>query len=103
MWAAGAVRAAYRPLPDFSGPLIHTPMGAFPPGMTTVFHKGPDVVVPGVIPVLVAVLVGAVSPALLAAQAVLAAVVLAVVVHPKGEPARPRRQPTSSRASASSS
>ena len=96
VWAAGAVRAAYRPLPDFSGPLIHTPMGAFPPGMTTVFREGPDVVALGTIPVLVALLTGAVTPALLGAQAVLAAVVVAVV-------ARPGRQPASSRASARSS
>src|SRR5699024_10990301 len=33
VWAGGAVRSAYRPPPDFSGPLIITPMGAYPPGM----------------------------------------------------------------------
>lgn len=81
------MRAAYRPLPDFSGPLIDTPMGAVPPGLTTVFLKGPDVASLGAIPVLVALLVGAPGPALLVAQAVLSAVVLAIVARP-GKPER---------------
>jgi len=103
VWAGGAVRAAYRPLPDFSGPLVHTPMGAFPPGMLTVFREGPDVVALGVIPVLVAVLVGTASPAVLATQAALAAVVLAVVARPRARRASSKAQPASARTSASSS
>ncbi|WP_221934823.1 DUF6297 family protein, partial [Georgenia yuyongxinii] len=78
VWAAGAVRAAYRPLPDFSGPLIHTPMGALPPGMSTVVSKGPDVAILCAVPVLVALLVGAVPPVLLAVQAALAAAAVAI-------------------------
>ncbi|WP_249043203.1 DUF6297 family protein, partial [Georgenia thermotolerans] len=87
VWAAAVVRAAYRPLPDFSGPLVHTPMGALPPGMTTVVSKGPDVASLGAIPVLVALLLGAVPPALLVAQAVLAVVAVAVAARP-GRPGR---------------
>ncbi|WP_344382895.1 DUF6297 family protein, partial [Georgenia ruanii] len=82
VWAAAVVRAAYRPLPDFSGPLVHTPMGALPPGMTSVVAKGPDIASLGAIPVLVALLLGAVPPALLAAQAVLAVIAVAVAARP---------------------
>lgn len=82
VWAAGAVRAAYRPLPDFSGPLIHTPMGALPPGMSTVVSKGPDVAILCAVPVLIALLLGAVPSVLLAVQAALAVAALAVAGHP---------------------
>ncbi|WP_164737390.1 DUF6297 family protein [Georgenia sp. SYP-B2076] len=86
VWAGAAVRAAYRPLPDFSGPLIHSPMGSLPPGLSTVIVKGPDVASLGAIPVLIALLVGAAAPALLVVQAALSAIVLAIVARP-GRPA----------------
>ncbi|MFC7405482.1 DUF6297 family protein [Georgenia alba] len=80
-WAAGAVRAAYRPPPDFSGGLVHTPMGAFPPGALSVVSKGPDVALLCAAPALLAVLTGTISPPLLWLQAALTAVALAVAAH----------------------
>lgn len=81
-WAAGAVRSAYRPDPDWSAPLIHTPMGSFPPGLTTVVSVGIDVVVLGAIPVTVALLAGVVNPVLLLAQLLLTVVVVGIAVRP---------------------
>ncbi|GAA4430003.1 hypothetical protein GCM10023169_32890 [Georgenia halophila] len=78
VWAAGAVRAAYREPPDFSGGLIHTPMGAVPPGAAAAFSKGPDIAILFSAPSLVAVLIGTVSPVLIGVQAGLAVVALAI-------------------------
>jgi hypothetical protein len=72
VWSAAAVRAAYRPLPDFSGPLVHTPFGVVPPGLGAAFLVGPDVVALGTLPLLVAVVGESVTPGLLVAQGVLA-------------------------------
>jgi hypothetical protein len=82
VWAAAAVRAAYRPLPDFSGPPIATPMGPVPSGLGSVVSKGPDVALFGSLPVVGAFLLGEVPPTLLAGQAVLAVAVLALVARP---------------------
>lgn len=84
VWAGGAVRSAYRPQADFSGPLIVTPMGVFPPGMATIANTGPDVVLLGAIPLLVAVLVGAVTPVLLGLQVALTALAVVLAVRPSG-------------------
>lgn len=81
-WAGGAVRSAYRPYPDWSAPLIVTPMGAFPPALASVASAGPDVVVLGAIPLAVAVLTGGVPLVLLGVQAALTAVVVAIAAHP---------------------
>ncbi|MFC4555604.1 DUF6297 family protein [Georgenia faecalis] len=88
VWAAGVHRSAYRAAPDWSGPLVITPMGAFPPGMSSFALKGPDVAILGAAPVAVALLVGTAPPLLLAVQAVLTAVVLAVAAHVPKPPAR---------------
>lgn len=82
VWAGGAVRSAYRPEADFSGPLIVTPMGAYPPGMATIANTGPDVVLLGAVPLLVAVLVGAVTPVLLVLQVALTALAVVLAVRP---------------------
>ncbi|UNX53855.1 DUF6297 family protein [Georgenia sp. TF02-10] len=89
VWAAAGVRAAYRPLPDFSGPLVHTPMGSIPPGIGAVVAVGPDLAALGSVPVLIALVLGAVPPALLAAQAGLAVVALAVAARVPARPHRP--------------
>ncbi len=78
VWAGAAVRSAYRPAPDWGGPLVATPAGAVPIGAAVVLSRGPDVVVLGLVPVLVAVALGTVVPGLLLAQAVVSAVVVAV-------------------------
>ncbi|WP_447925206.1 DUF6297 family protein [Georgenia muralis] len=90
VWSAAAVRAAYRPLPDFSGPLVHTPFGVVPPGLGAAFLMGPDVVAVGTLPLLAAVVGGSVTPGLLGAQGVLA--VAALVLAGRQRPA-PRNRP----------
>lgn len=78
VWAAAAVRSAYRPAPDWGGALVATPMGALPAGVAGVVARGPDVALLGHVPVVVAVLLGTVPPALLAVQVAVSAVCLAV-------------------------
>jgi hypothetical protein len=86
-WAAAAVRAAYRDLPDFSGPLVHTPMGSIPPGTSAVAVIGPDVALVGAVPVVLALVDGQPSALLLAVQAAVSGAALAFVATP---PRRPR-------------
>jgi len=81
VWASGAVRSAYRPPPDFSGPLIVTPMGAYPMGLASVAFAGTDAVLLGAVPLVVAVLVGAVTPVLLGLQVALTAVTVAMGIR----------------------
>ncbi|MGV8977331.1 MAG: DUF6297 family protein [Cellulomonas sp.] len=78
VWAGAAVRAAYRPAPDWGGVLVSTPMGALPAGVTMVLARGPDVVVLGLVPVLIAVALGHVPSAVVIAQVVVSAIVFAV-------------------------
>lgn len=78
VWAGAAVRSAYRASPDWAGPLVSTPAGALPVGVTGVLAHGPDVVVLGLVPVLVAIVLGIVTPAVLLAQMATSAIVLAV-------------------------
>lgn len=89
MWAAAAGRGASRPIPDFSGPLIMTPMGAIPPGLSAVVARGPDLAVVGSIPVIIALVTGRVTMSLLGMQAVCTAVALYVAVR---HPRRPREE-----------
>ena len=78
VWAAAAVRAAYRPAPDWTKPLVATPMGALPTGVAAVISRGPDVVVLGLVPTWIALLVEHVSSTVLIAQGVCS--VIAVLV-----------------------
>jgi hypothetical protein len=68
VWAAATVRAAYRPSPDWSKPLVSTPAGALPSGVAAVVSRGPDVVVLGLVPTWIAILVEHVTPTMLVAQ-----------------------------------
>ncbi|MDD9206083.1 DUF6297 family protein [Georgenia sp. 10Sc9-8] len=77
-WAAAALRGAYRELPDWSAPLVHTPMGAVPPGLSAVVAKGPDLALLGAVPLAVALITGGVGVVLLGAQ--LGVTVLAMVL-----------------------
>jgi hypothetical protein len=86
VWGAAAVRASYRPPPDFTGPLVSTPMGAVPVGVTAVVVRGPDVALVGSIPVLVAVFLAEVPGVLLAVQAVLTGAALALSARPEKRP-----------------
>jgi len=78
VWAGAAVRAAYRPAPDWGGALVSTPMGALPAGVTMVLARGPDVVVLGLVPVLIAVALGHIPSAVVIAQVAVSAIVFAV-------------------------
>ncbi|GIG27603.1 DUF6297 family protein [Cellulomonas marina] len=78
VWAAAAVRGAYRPSPDWGAPLVSTPAGAVPTGVAAVVARGPDVVVLGLLPVAVTLLVGEVHTLALTAQATAAVVAVAV-------------------------
>jgi hypothetical protein len=78
VWAGAALRAAYRPSPNWEGPLVATPMGALPGGVAAVLSRGPDVAVLGLIPVVIAVALGAVNPTLLLVQAAFSAIALLV-------------------------
>lgn len=86
VWAGGAVRSAYRPPPDFSGPLIVTPMGAYPLGLARIASTGPDVVMLGAIPLVVAVLTGAVTAVTLGLQVAFAALAVVLAVRPVRPP-----------------
>ena len=82
--AAGALRGAYRPLPDFGGQPIVTPMGVIPPGLTATISTGPDVAILSIVPVAVAIVLGTVPPVLLGVQAlVTVAAVIAGLWHQK--------------------
>lgn len=78
VWAAAAVRASYRPAPDWGGALVSTPMGALPTGVATVLARGPDLVVLCLLPVWIGVLLRTVNPILLYAQIILSLIAVAV-------------------------
>lgn len=78
VWAAAAVRAAYRPSPDWSAPLVSTPAGALPSGVMAVLVRGPDLVALCLLPLWVGVALQAAPPVLASVQLVLS--VVAVVV-----------------------
>lgn len=78
VWAGAALRAAYRPSPNWEGPLVATPMGALPGGVAAVLARGPDVAVLGMVPVVLSVALGTVLPVVVAVQAGVSAIALAV-------------------------
>jgi hypothetical protein len=78
VWAAAAVRAAFRPAPNWGGPLVSTPMGALPGGVASVLARGPDVVVLGLVPTIVALVLGQVTPAVVGFQLAFAAIAVLV-------------------------
>ncbi|KGH45773.1 hypothetical protein IN07_15340, partial [Modestobacter caceresii] len=57
-WAGAAVRAGYRPDLDWSGPVLASPMGAVPVGVSSTLVRGPDVGLLGTAPVALALLLG---------------------------------------------
>ncbi|MCC2312989.1 DUF6297 family protein [Cellulomonas xiejunii] len=68
VWAAAAVRAAYRPAPRWDKPLISTPAGALPMGVMQVIARGPDLVAFCLLPVWVAIAVGTVTTIMVIGQ-----------------------------------
>ncbi|RBY77243.1 hypothetical protein DQ238_15210 [Geodermatophilus sp. TF02-6] len=68
VWAAGALRAAYRPDPDWAGPVVSTPMGILPAGVGATLVQGVDLGVVGSLPLLLALLHGEPAAVLVAVQ-----------------------------------
>jgi hypothetical protein len=58
-WTAAALRGAYRPDLDWSGPVVATPMGVLPAGIGATLVQGIDVGVVGTLPIVAVVLIGA--------------------------------------------
>ncbi|WP_454051493.1 DUF6297 family protein [Cellulomonas sp. Marseille-Q8402] len=78
VWAGAALRAAYRPAPNWEGPLIATPAGALPGGVAGVLARGPDVAVLGMVPVIISVALGTVVPTVVVVQLAVSAIAFAV-------------------------
>jgi hypothetical protein len=57
-WTSAALRGAYRPELDWSGPVVSSPMGALPAGIGATLLQGVDVGVVGSLPVVAALLLG---------------------------------------------
>jgi hypothetical protein len=83
-WAGAAVRAGYRPDLDWSGPVLASPMGAVPVGVSATLLRGPDV---GVLGTVLALLLGSVPPVLIGVQLLWSLALAAFAV----ETARPKR------------
>ncbi|MCL2089657.1 MAG: DUF6297 family protein [Micrococcales bacterium] len=77
-WAAAAVRAAYRPAPDWGATLVSTPFGAIPTGVGSVLARGPDVVVLALLPTWIALVLGHAAQPLLIGQIVTSFIALLV-------------------------
>lgn len=78
VWAAAAVRAAYRPAPRWDKPLVATPAGALPTGVLQVIARGPDLVAFCLLPLWISIGLGVVTSLAVTAQVWLS--VIAVVV-----------------------
>lgn len=78
VWSAAAVRAAYRPAPNWGGPLVSTPAGALPGGVAGVLSRGPDVVILGLVPTVVAIVLGRVTMPVVGFQLAFAAICVLV-------------------------
>ncbi|MBT0768797.1 hypothetical protein KIH74_07660 [Kineosporia sp. J2-2] len=88
-WAAAAVRSAYRPLPDFSGPTVSTPMGALPPGLSGNGLQGPDLAVVVAAPLVVALILGGVPSLLPTIQWTLTLIAVLLAMRPGSRAVRP--------------
>ena len=58
-WAAAALRGAYRPEINWSGPVVSTPTGVLPAGVAATLVQGFDVALAGILPIGGALLLGA--------------------------------------------
>ncbi|MGY1602128.1 DUF6297 family protein [Geodermatophilus sp. SYSU D00815] len=91
VWAAAALRGAYRPELDWAGPVMATPVGPVPVGVGATLVQGVDVGLVGSLPLLLALLQGVPAPALVAGQLgwslLLAAGALALLAHRADAPA----------------
>ena len=78
VWAAAAVRAAYRPAPRWDKPLIATPAGALPTGVLQVIARGPDLVALCLLPLWIAIGLTTVSTIMVTSQLVLSVVAVMI-------------------------
>ncbi|WP_243738361.1 DUF6297 family protein, partial [Cellulomonas shaoxiangyii] len=78
VWAAAAVRAAYRPAPDWGKNLVATPAGAVPAGAFAVVARGPDLVALCLLPLWIAIGLSTVTTPLVTAQLVLSVVAVLI-------------------------
>jgi hypothetical protein len=67
-WAAASLRGAYRPEPDWAGPVMATPFGPSPVGVGATLVQGLDVGIVSSLPLLVVLLRGAPTPGLVVGQ-----------------------------------
>ncbi|WP_209308934.1 DUF6297 family protein, partial [Blastococcus sp. CT_GayMR16] len=68
-WTAAALRGAYRPELDWSGPVVATPMGVLPAGIVATLVQGADIGLVGTVPIVVVLLTGVdPSPVAIAVQ-----------------------------------
>nr|WP_269329611.1 DUF6297 family protein [Kineosporia babensis] len=87
-WGAAALRAGYRPVTTFGGPLIYTPMGSLPPGLSASMMRGPDVALVGSVPIVVALILGHTPPLLFGLSVVLTAVAVLIALYDDSQPTR---------------
>lgn len=82
VFAAGALRGAYRAPTDWSRPLLVNPYGPpIPPGLFSTFSRGPDIVVICLIPMILGVVAVATPATLFPWQLAATFVALAIAAH----------------------
>ncbi|MEV7972288.1 DUF6297 family protein [Cellulomonas sp. NPDC089187] len=94
VWAGAALRGAFRPAPNWQGPLVSTPAGALPGGVLAVLARGPDVAVLGLIPVIISVALGKVLLPVLAVQLVFSLIAWTVGASTQTKPLMERLMDT---------
>ncbi|MFV0426279.1 MAG: DUF6297 family protein [Beutenbergiaceae bacterium] len=82
VFAAGAIRGAYRKPTDWSAPLISNPMGPpIPPGLVGAISRGPDIVVICLLPLILGIVAVAAPATLLPWQLMATLVAVAIATH----------------------
>ncbi|GAB2599809.1 DUF6297 family protein [Pseudactinotalea suaedae] len=82
VFAAGAIRGAYRKPADWSKPLVANPMGPpIPPGLFGMIAKGPDIVVICLVPLILGIVAVASPVTLLPWQLAATLIAIAIGVH----------------------
>lgn len=80
-FAAGVLRAAYRPPPDWTRPLMPGPFGPVAPGVLSAFSRGPDIVVLCLVPLIVATLATGPTEVVIFIQLATTALALSIACH----------------------
>ncbi|PNI09341.1 hypothetical protein CXX84_07035 [Arthrobacter sp. AFG7.2] len=85
--AAGTLRAATRPAPDWTRPPVETPFGPVPRDQVSALLRGTDMTILAMMPVMLALYLGFVHPLLIPAQLALSAGSILYEVRFGGRPA----------------